>query len=94
MDQGRYQALLASDTNLEGRIKQLEAQQTPVKTNYVPQSLDPDLMYSDQHVHRAYVTRPTASGRILFWLVFVPMMVAMAWFLFWLVFFKRWQTAR
>lgn len=94
MDGARYQALLAHDTNLEARVKQLEAQQTPVNPNYVPQGLDRDLMYSDEQVHRAYVTRPTTSGRISFWFIMVPTAVGIVWFFAWLVFFKRWQTAQ
>ncbi|MBI2949582.1 MAG: hypothetical protein HYY23_18255 [Verrucomicrobia bacterium] len=93
MDPARYQALLATDTNLETRVRQLETQNTPVNRDYVPTGIDRDLMYTDQHVHRAYVTRPTTTGRVFFWLLMIPTAVGMAWFLVWLVFYKRWKVA-
>jgi len=50
-------------------------------------------MYSDQHVARAYSNRPTATGRIAFWLLAVPTASGIAFFMIWLVFFKRWQPS-
>lgn len=93
MDDARYRTLLATDTNLEARVKQLETQNAPVNPSYTPTGLDRDLMYSDQYVHRAYVTRPTRAGRFLFWLIMVPTTTGCVWFMAWLVFYKRWQTA-
>jgi hypothetical protein len=93
MDAARYQTLLATDTNLEARVRQLEAQQVAVNPKYVPSGLDPDLMYNDRYVHRVYSNRPTAAGRLCFWLILVPAVAATGAFLVWLVFVKRWQTA-
>jgi hypothetical protein len=93
MDAARYQTLLSSDANLEARVRQLEAQRAPVNPNYVPAGLDADLMYDDQSVQRAYSTRPTTSGRALFWIILVPTAIGTTWFLVWLVFYKRGRTA-
>ena len=93
MDPARYQALVGSNQQLENRIAQLEAQQTPRDPSYVPPGLDQDLMYSDRHVKQAYSNRPTASGRIVFWLLGVPLALGASGFFIWLLFFKRWQPA-
>ncbi len=93
MDPARYQTLVESDRQLEGRVAELEAQQAPRDANYVPPSLDRDLMYSDQHVSRVYSNRPTAFGAIAFWVLGVPTALAFTGFFIWLIWFKRWQTA-
>ena len=93
MDAARYQALLNSNAQLEGRIHQLEAQQVAPNPQYSPTGLDQDLMYDDQTVNRAYAARPTQNGQAAFWLVMVPAAVGVTWLLGWLVFFKRWQTS-
>jgi hypothetical protein len=93
MDPARYQALVASDQQLEARVETLEAQQSPRDPNYVPGGLDRDLMYSDHYVARAYSNRPTALGVVAFWLLAVPTAVGVSGLFIWLVWFKRWQTA-
>jgi hypothetical protein len=93
MDPARYQALVATDQQLETRVQQLEAQQAPRDPNYVPTGLDRDLMYSDQYVTRAYSNRPTTLGVITFWALGVPMALTFVGFFIWLIWFKRWQTA-
>lgn len=93
MDAARYQALLATDTNLETRVRELEGQQLAVNPRHVPTGLDADLMYSDHTVRQAYRTRPTVAGRLGFWLILVPAMAATLYFLVWLIFVKRWQTS-
>lgn len=93
MDAARYQALLDQDAQLQARVQQLEAQQTPVDPNYVPSGLDPDLMYSDEHLQHVYDTRPTASGQIAFWLFGVPLACGVCFVFIWLMFFKRWNVS-
>ena len=93
MDPMRYQSLLATDQQLEARVAQLEAQQAPRDPQFVPTGLDRDLMYSDNYVHRAYNTRPTAGGQVAFWVLGVPTALAFTGFFIWLIWFKRWQTA-
>jgi hypothetical protein len=93
MDPARYQALVTSDQQLEARVAQLEAEQAPRDTAYVPDGIDRDLMYSDHYVQRAYSNRPTASGVFAFWLLAVPTALAVTAFFIWLIWFKRWQTA-
>jgi len=93
MDPARYQALVDSDQQLQARVADLEAQQSPRDPNYVPPTLDRDLMYSDQHVARVYSNRPTAFGAIAFWVLGVPTALAFTGFFIWLIWFKRWQTA-
>jgi hypothetical protein len=93
MDPARYQALLATDQQLESRVEQLEAHQAPRDPTYVPTGLDRDLMYSDQYVQRTYSNRPTAFGVITFWALGIPLAVAFVAFFIWLIWFKRWQTA-
>ncbi len=93
MDPGRYQALMASDAQLQARVAQLEAQQVARDPSYVPTGLDRDLMYSDQYVSRTYSNRPTMLGVIAFWVLAVPLAVAFCVFFIWLIWFKRWQTA-
>ncbi len=92
MDAARYQALLAQDAQLETRVRQLEAQQVAVDPKYVPPGLDPDLMYSDRYVQRAYHNRPTTLGRVSFWILAVPMALGLGGLLIWLVFLKRWSV--
>jgi hypothetical protein len=82
MDPARYQALIATDQQLEARVP-----------NYAPAGLDRDLMYSDQYVSRAYSNRPTMLGVIAFWVLGVPTALAFVGFFIWLIWFKRWQTA-
>jgi hypothetical protein len=93
MDPARYQALLAQNQQLESRVQQLESQQVPRDPAYTPAGLDRDLMYSDQYIQRSYSNRPTASGRVAFWLFGVPMAVAFCAFFIWLIWFKRWKTS-
>ena len=93
MDAERYQALLNQDAQLQARVEQLEAQQTPTDPSYVPAGIDRDLMYSDEHLQRAYSTRPTMGGTILF-AIFGWILIACAFYVFiWLVFIHRWKTS-
>jgi len=93
MDPARYQALIATDQQLEARVEQLEAQQAPRDPNYVPPGLDRDLMYSDRYVAHTYSNRPTRLGVVAFWALGVPTALAFTGFFIWLIWFKRWQTA-
>ena len=93
MDPARYDALLATDAQLQARVAQLEAQQAARNPNYVPPGLDRDLMYSDQYVKRAYSNRPTRGGTVGFWIFGVPLAIGFCAFFIWLIWFKRWQTA-
>ena len=92
MDPARYQALLATDAQLQARVSQLEAQQPARNPSYVPPGLDRDLMYSDQYVNRAYSNRPTRGGEVAFWIFGVPLAIGFCGFVIWLIWFKRWQT--
>jgi hypothetical protein len=92
MDPARYQALLANNQQLEQRVTQLEAEQSPRDQTYTPTGLDRDLMYSDQYVNRTYSNRPTTSGTVAFWVFAVPAAAAGSVFFIWLIWFKRWQT--
>jgi hypothetical protein len=93
MDPARYQALVAQDQQLEARVQQLETQQAPRDPNYTPPGVDRDLMYSDRYVQQAYSNRPTTSGVVAFWVLAIPMALAVSAFFIWLIWFKRWQTA-
>ncbi len=93
MDPARYQALMATDAQLQARVSQLEAQQLPRDPNYVPPGIDQDLMYSDQYVTHNYQNRPTHFGVVAFWALAVPCAVCVAAFFIWLIWFKRWQPA-
>ncbi|MEI8040017.1 MAG: hypothetical protein WCL11_01330, partial [Verrucomicrobiota bacterium] len=93
MDPARYQALIATDQQLEARVQQLESEQAPRDPSYAPAGLDRDLMYSDQYVKRAYSNRPTTAGVIAFWVLAIPTALAVTGFFIWLIWFKRWQTA-
>jgi hypothetical protein len=93
MDPMRYQALMATDQQLEARVEALEAQQTPRDPAYVPTGLDRDLMYSDRYVAHTYSNRPTTLGTLAFWFLGIPTAIAVCVFFIWLVWFKRWPTA-
>jgi hypothetical protein len=93
MDAARYQALLASDQQLQARVAQLEAQQPARDPNYVPPGMDRDLMYSDRYVANAYNNRPTFLGVAAFFILGVPAALALCGFVIWLIWFKRWPTA-
>ncbi len=93
MDPARYDALMATDQQLETRVAQLEAQQAPRDATYVPPGIDRDLMYSDQYVTHNYHNRPTSAGVIFFWILAVPCALVIVGFFIWLIWFKRWQTA-
>jgi hypothetical protein len=90
MDPARYQALLATDQQLQDRVQQLEAQQAARDPNYVPPGLDQDLMYSDQYVSHAYSNRPTTAGKVAFWGLGIPVALGFSGFFIWLIWFKRW----
>jgi hypothetical protein len=90
MDPSRYQALLATDQQLQARVAQLEAQQATRDPNYVPPGLDRDLMYSDQYVSHAYSNRPTTAGRAAFWTLGIPVALGSCGLFIWLIWFKRW----
>lgn len=93
MDSARYQALLDNNAELANRVHQLETNQVPRDPNYVPAGVDPDLMYNDQTIKRAYAAQPTRSNTTAFWVFTVPALIGITWFMGWLVFYKRWQTA-
>jgi hypothetical protein len=93
MDPARYQALVASDQQLERRVEQLETQQSPRNPHYVPGGLDRDLMYSDRYVEHTYSNRRTTSGVVAFWLLGIPLALGLSGFSIWLIWFKRWQTS-
>jgi|GEM_PF-2061280 len=93
MDSARYQALMASDQQLEARVGQLESQPVARNPAYVPAGLDRDLMYSDRYVANSYSNRPTLLGVAAFWVLGVPTALALCVFFIWLIWFKRWQTA-
>lgn len=98
MDQFRYRDMLARDSALEGRVRQLEAQKVPRDPTYTPPGVDPDLMYSDSYVESAVnptIRHPDAvpepasdSGISCFHVMLICGIVA---FLIWIVFFKRWS---
>jgi hypothetical protein len=95
MDPARYDALMASNQQLQTRVSQLEAQQVARDPSYTPPSLstNQDLMYSDQYVNQAYQSyqnRPTGTGRAAFWVFGVPVIIGASVFFVWFVFFKRW----
>jgi hypothetical protein len=95
MDPARYDALMASNQQLQSRVSQLETQQVARDPSYTPASLstNQDLMYSDQYVNQAYQgyqNRPTTAGRTAFWVFGVPVVSGACVFFVWLVFFKRW----
>lgn len=92
MDAERYQALLNQDAQLQARVEQLEAQQTPVDPNFAPAGLDRDLMYTDDHVQHTYEIRPTTQGRVTF-AIFGWILIGCVLYCFvWLVFIHRWKT--
>ncbi|MDB6067233.1 MAG: hypothetical protein JWR26_3441 [Pedosphaera sp.] len=93
MDDARYRALVYQDLALENRVQELEQRQLPQDPNYVPAGMDRDLMYNDKYVDRAYATRPTHNGRIVFWFILIPTAIGVGGFFTWFVFFKRWQPA-
>ena len=95
MDPGRYDALIASNQQLQARVSQLETQQVTRDPSYTPASLgtNQDLMYSDQYVnqgYQSYQNRPTNAGRAAFWVFGVPVAIGFSVFFVWFVFFKRW----
>jgi hypothetical protein len=93
MDAARYQALLASDQQLEARVGQLETQQAARDPSYVPPGLDRDLMYSDRYVAHSYSNRPTLLGVWAFRILGLPAALALCALFIWLIWFKRWQTS-
>lgn len=106
MDDARYRDLLARDANLEGRIRQLEAEHVPRDPTYRPGNIDPDLMYSTSYVDAAYNPQPRvttedsfpsgtvglpASPRRAFRAMLMVFAVLAGFvFIIWLVFYKRW----
>ncbi len=62
MDAARYQALLAKDSQLEARMKAMEAKGVPRDSTYVPAGMDSDLMYSNEYVDAAYNPNPPADS--------------------------------
>ena len=62
MDAARYQELLAKNSQLETRIRELEAKGAARNPSYAPSNLDPDLMYTDEYVTAAYNPQPTPAA--------------------------------
>jgi hypothetical protein len=92
MDLARYDALLANDTQLAGRLEQLESEAVPVDASYSPAGIERDLTYTDRYVDRSYANRPTRGGAVSFWMLIIPTGLAVIAFLCWFVFVKRWST--
>lgn len=57
-DQRRYNELLEKDRELEKKLADLKAKQTPPDPNYTPPGVDPDLMYRDDFVSAARAQPP------------------------------------
>ena len=93
MDPARYQALLASNQQLETRVADLEGQRVERDPAYTPAGLDRDLMYSDRYVTQTFSNRPTRGGAIAFWVFGVPAAAGTCAFFIWLIWIKRWQPA-
>jgi hypothetical protein len=86
MDQARYQALLAKDSQLEAKIKMLEAQKIERNTAYVPNGMDNDLMYSNEYVDAVYnPEQGEDSGvglKVLLWIFVILFIIALVYFAF------------
>ena len=89
MDGARYRDLLAHDANLEARIRQLEAQHAPPDPTYRPDSIDPDLMYSNSYIEAVYNPQPRVTAPLRA-MVTVLIVVCVLGLIIWLVFYKRW----
>lgn len=61
MDPARYEELRRKDTDLDRRLKELEAQGVKKDPSYIPSGVDRDLMYSDDHVKNVYKNAHTSS---------------------------------
>lgn len=94
MDAARYRDLLAKDQQMQTRIRELEAKQTPRDPTYAPPGLEPDLMYDDGFVEAAINPQPAppppASHRLMGAVWRIVLILAGMAFLVWLVFIKRW----
>jgi hypothetical protein len=92
MDDGRYQALLAHDRNLEGRVRELEAQQIARDPTWAPRGVEPDLMYTNEYVDAVYNPHPSGvtAGKVFFWIFLALLVIGLIWLGVWLVFYKRW----
>lgn len=88
MDRARYEALLQKDTNLEQRLKELEAQGVKKDPSYVPAGVDRDLMYNDEQVKKIYEEsrKPSFPWG---WSIFIILFVAVV-----IVFFVRFKVRR
>ena len=91
----RWADMVGRDTQLESRVKQLEAENRPRDPNYVPAPLKdaPDLMYSDEYLAAALspTFREPEQRRGFPWGTVVAGVVslALACLVIWLVFIKR-----
>jgi hypothetical protein len=54
LDENRYRDLLAKDTILAARLKELEMKNAAKDPTYAPKGIDPDLMYTDSYVDAAH----------------------------------------
>lgn len=95
MDTARYQEMLTRDAQLEARVRELEAKNVPRDPTHTPAGIDPDLMYTDEHVAAVYnpepvVEAPEPSAGWGATVLAVLLAAAFLGFAVWLVFFKRW----
>lgn len=104
MDPRRYQDLREKDRQLEERVRELEATQTPREPAYTPKGIDPDLVYNERYAEAAYNPKKVESPppepeptvpqpprpSILLRVLTVLGLVALFAFVVWLVFIKRW----
>jgi hypothetical protein len=58
MDDARYRELVRDNSQLEARIKELEAKGTQRDSNWVPPELKPDLMYNQKYVDAVFNPQP------------------------------------
>lgn len=89
MDPARYAELKKNDTDLENRLKALEDQGVKKDSSYAPKGIDRDLMYSDEHVKKAYEDK-TKSG--FPWMWFLVGLIIFG--VIYLVFFTKWNVKK
>lgn len=87
MDQQRLRDLYAKDSQLEARVRALEAKGVKVDPNYTPTGMESDLMYSDDYVDAVYNPQGTITDdeghgggsvvlKVIFWLVIIVVVAA------------------
>lgn len=76
MDQARFDELKAKDADMENRLRAMEQAGVKQDTSYVPAGVDPDLVYTKEHVEKVMAVPEENSSHVWIWVAVGALAVA------------------